>query len=202
MSEQKPQTSVSSSRKTMLLLMAVFIGPLLLAWFLFANHDNLPIPGAKTHGQLVHPARPFDDFTLQGLDDTPYTLADLQGSWTLLYLGSSECDLYCQASLFKMRQVRLRLGREMSRVQRLYLLTDNRDLDTLQELLGEHRGMRAAVLDGDGATIVNKTFGELPKGHIYMVDPLGNLMMQYPPDATSRGILKDIKRVLKVSKIG
>ena len=37
---------------------------------------------------------------------------------------------------------------------------------------------------------------------IYVVDPLGNLMMSYPAGADPNGIRKDLARLLRVSRIG
>jgi len=39
-------------------------------------------------------------------------------------------------------------------------------------------------------------------GRSYLVDPLGNLMMSYPADAAPKGMLKDLKRLLRLSHIG
>ena len=43
---------------------------------------------------------------------------------------------------------------------------------------------------------------ELKPGTIYLIDPIGNLMMKYDTTSTSRGMLKDIKKLLKISNIG
>jgi len=37
---------------------------------------------------------------------------------------------------------------------------------------------------------------------VYLIDPLGNLMMSYAPDAKPKGMLEDMKRLLRLSQIG
>ena len=37
---------------------------------------------------------------------------------------------------------------------------------------------------------------------VYLIDPLGNLMMSYAADAKSKGMLEDMKRLLRLSSIG
>jgi len=43
---------------------------------------------------------------------------------------------------------------------------------------------------------------EQGSGWIYLVDPLGNLLMRYPTTVKPGGMLKDLKRLLRLSKIG
>lgn len=200
MSDSEPRAGLS--RTTLIGLVAVFVGPLLLAAILYAYHDKLPIPAAKTHGQLIHPVRPLEAFAARTLGGEPMSLDDLRGKWTLVYVGGSHCNLPCEASLFKTRQVRLALGESMSRVQRLYLLTDEDGIDELQQLLETHARMTTAALEDVSREVVLQTFGERPQGNVYIIDPLGNVMMRYAPDATSKGMLKDLKHLLKVSQIG
>jgi cytochrome oxidase Cu insertion factor (SCO1/SenC/PrrC family) len=125
--------------------------------------------------------------------------------WTLLYVGSGSCDARCREALYDTRQVRLALDRDMARVQRLFVASgpccDEGFLrDTHPDLITVRDDAAAAPLiaqlpaadamSADGA------------GRVYLVDPLGNLMMYYPPDATPKGMLEDLKRLLRLSHIG
>jgi len=44
--------------------------------------------------------------------------------------------------------------------------------------------------------------GTTASDHIYMIDPLGNLMMRFPKDADPNKIKKDLYKLLKASAIG
>lgn len=200
MTEHKPKSGLSNASFVGLIL--VFLVPLVVATLLYTFRDSLPLPDPKTNGTLIHPARPINQFDAQTTKGESLSLDHLHGKWTLVYIGGSQCNLYCEASLFKMRQARLALGENMSRVQRLYLLTDNTDLDSLEPILSEHPKLTTASITEDMQKAVLEIFGEQPEGNVYIVDPLGNVMMLYPPDATTKGLLKDLKHLLKVSQIG
>lgn len=200
MSEHKSKSGLSNA--SFVGLIVVFLVPLLLAVLLYTCRDRLPLPEPKTNGVLIHPARPISQFGARTTNGETLSFDHLRGKWTLVYIGGSPCDLYCEASLFKMRQARLALGENMSRVQRLLLLTNTTDPDSLAPILGEHPKLITVSLTEDVHRAVLDSFGEHPEGNIYIVDPLGNVMMLYTPNATTKGLLKDLKHLLKVSQIG
>jgi hypothetical protein len=90
----------------------------------------------------------------------------------------------------------------MSRVERLYILTEPAALDGLRATFAEHPGMRVVLAASPEARTALKQFGAERVDRVFVVDPLGNLMMRYGLDAQTKGILKDMKRLLKVSQIG
>jgi cytochrome oxidase Cu insertion factor (SCO1/SenC/PrrC family) len=190
------------SKGTLIGLLVVFLAPLVLATLLYQFRDRLPTIGTRSHGELIDPARPWDRFEARTADARRLTLDDLRGKWTLAYLGAGPCDLACEAGLFKMRQVRLALGTDMKRVQRLYLGITPQDREGLQPIQERDPRLIFATL-GDGARhALGGVLGEDAAGHIYVIDPLGNVMMRYDARATSKGMLKDLRHLLKVSQIG
>jgi hypothetical protein len=162
----------------------------------------------KNYGELVQPARPIEDVALTRLGDGALRFADLRGKWTLAYFGSAECTRPCADNLYKMRQITAAQGKEAHRVQRLFVVTDAIGLEGLQAKLKDYPGME--VVRG-GAQEVRRLAEQfrLPAGspldglhRVYVVDPLGNLMMSYPADADPRGMNKDLGFLLKASQIG
>ncbi len=195
-------TSPARARLYLAGLALLFMAPLLIAASLYYFGNRLPTPRVDSNGDLLLPARPIDDFEVRDLAGRPLDPEYLRGKWTLVYVGGSRCNLWCEASLFKMRQVRLTLGRDQDRVRRLYLLIDTRALARLRPLLHRHRGMALAI-PREGAThrLLN-AFGRHPSGTLFLIDPHANLMMRYPPDTTARGLQEDLHRLLEVSRIG
>jgi hypothetical protein len=183
-------------------LVLVFTAPLVIAAVLYYFSDQLPLPQPSSHGDLILPVHTFKQFSLRGLNGKPLDIGFLRGKWTLIYVGGSHCDLWCEASLFKMRQVRLALGADQARVQRLYLLTDTKALGDLRPLLRRHPDMTVAQPRPTHCQAVLRPFGALPSGTFFLVDPHANLMMRYPPDATSKGLKEDLAHLLEVSRIG
>jgi len=132
----------------------------------------------------------------------------LQGLWTLVYIGDGDCDAVCNGNLYKMRQVRIAQNENMKRVQTLYLLQGDSVPAALEQLMAdEYHDLGAAPMNGAQAAAVLPLFSiddtpVLQAERVYIIDPLGNLMMYYAPDAAASGMLKDLRKLLKYSKIG
>lgn len=193
----------TKSRSYMIGLFAVFFGPLFFAMWLFYVPNSWLNNSTQNHGMLITPAQPLEEFSIKAIDGSSWSDQDFKGTWTLLYIGDEICDLYCEANLFKMRQVRLTLGRDSDRVQRRYLgLKTDGNTESINGIFAKYPRMQATWFN---KTVVDKAlpqFQSLPLHQVYVIDPLGNLMMWYPKDSTSKGMKKDLKRLLKVSKIG
>jgi cytochrome oxidase Cu insertion factor (SCO1/SenC/PrrC family) len=158
-------------------------------------------------GILVHPARPLTLAVDIMAGDRP--LNDyLQGKWTLLYIGDSDCDAVCNENLYKMRQIRIAQNENMKRVQRLFLVRDESLPEALTVLLEkEYPELSIVTLSAAQEEQIAPDFlvdGVPMQGaeRVYIIDPLGNLMMYYQPDADPGGMLKDLQKLLKYSKIG
>jgi len=202
------QKGFLSSRQGLVLLLLIFLAPTFVAWVMHHSGEGGWQPaGSTNNGTLVHPARPlsFPAEILAG--DMP--LNDyLQGKWTLLYIGDGDCDAVCNTNLYNMRQVRTAQNEEMRRVQRLFLLRSETMPGALATLLEqEYSNMTVARVSVEQAQQIAPDF--LIEGvsmqdaeRVYIIDPLGNLMMYYPPGIDPGGMLKDLKKLLKYSKIG
>lgn len=193
----------SLSRAYILALFAVFFAPLLFAMWLYFGPNSWLTLDTQNHGVLIQPPRPLNEFVITGLDASIWTQEQFLGKWTLLYLGNENCDLYCEASLFKMRQVRLSLGRDSQRIQRKYLgLGSQATTQDISKIFEKYPDMIVTWFDRSQFHIHLSQFKDLDEHVIYLIDPLGNLMMCYSKHATAKGIKKDLTRLLKVSKIG
>ncbi len=199
---QSSARSPHLSRVLLIGLMLLFAAPLLLAMLFYRFSDWLPVPAPNSHGTLITPAHPFKRFDLVTLGGKPLDIRYLRDQWTLVYVGGVECDLWCQAAQFKMRQVRLALGEDQGRVQRLYLLKKVNAPGRLRWLLRRYPGMTMATPSKEVRSDVLSAFGKLRSGGFFLVDPHANLMMRYPPNATSEGLKQDLTHLLAASQIG
>ncbi len=125
-----------------------------------------------------------------------------QGHWTLVYVGGRAAAMRTVTTpLFFMRQTRLSLNNEMTRVQRVFLATAS--CCDRAYLTAEHPGLR--VLDGSPAAAqpLLAQFQAADRAQtLFVVDPLGNLMMRYDARLPPKGLLEDLKRLLQLSHIG
>jgi hypothetical protein len=158
--------------------------------------------GRTNYGELIDPrSHPMPQLKMSTLDGKPAALSDYKGKWLLVALGSADCDQACQNRLYYMRQLRLAQGKEMERIERVWLILDDKPLDTM--LMRQYDGMHMLRVDAAGANAwLPADAGSTPSDHMYMLDPLGNLMMRFPRDADPNKVKKDIAKLLRASRIG
>lgn len=198
-----PSSPGSKPRKQIWILVGAFFAPLALAFILYYGLDVRP-HGNTNKGDLIQPARPLPEVELPGATDQPLAADAMRGKWSMVFIGDGACDVRCREALTLMRQTRLALSDKMERVQRVFLVTgnccDQAYLDT------EQAGLLLGRIDNPAGQTLLETFPDTNQagtlGRIYLVDPLGNLMMKYEPDAPQKGLLDDLKKLLKLSHIG
>lgn len=135
------------------------------------------------------------------LDGRAAPLKQLEGKWLLLQVDGGACAEACRKKLYDMRQLRLTQGRERDRIERIWLITDTTPLDTvlMREYDGTHmlRAQAAAV-----AAWLPVEAGANAADHLYLIDPLGRLMMRFPKNRDPNLIKKDLGKLLRASSIG
>jgi cytochrome oxidase Cu insertion factor (SCO1/SenC/PrrC family) len=199
-------SAVRRGRRRLLALAALFFVPLALAFWMYYGPTGWRPAGDTSKGDLLDPARPLAQLALPTMDGPPTDPGLLQGKWTLLYVGDGLCDDRCRKALYLTRQSRLALNKDMDRVQRVFLVTD-RCCDR-EFLSREHPDLVVArVEDTATAELLAPfpTYDGVPvaaAGRIYLVDPHGNLLMSYAPDAPDKALLTDVKKLLRLSHIG
>ena len=201
-----PSIDPSGARRKLLLLAALFVLPMLVAYALY--YSGWRPETVHPHGELVQPARPVADAALVLLDGKPIRFSELRGKWTLVTFSAAECLKPCERNLTKMRQVIAAQGKEANRLQSVLVVTDGKALDWLRYAIQDYPGMRAVVGPPEAVDALAREF-TLPAGgpldnlnRVYLMDPLGNFMMSYPADADPTGMRKDLARLLRISQIG
>jgi cytochrome oxidase Cu insertion factor (SCO1/SenC/PrrC family) len=201
-----PSIDSSGARRKLLLLAALFVLPMLVAYALY--YSGWRPEAVHPFGELVQPARPVADAALVLLDGKPIRFSELRGKWTLVTFSAAECLSPCERNLVKMRQVIAAQGKEAERIQSMLIVKDAKTRDWLNYAIKDYPGMRAVVGPPEAVDALARQFA-LPAGspldnlnRIYVVDPLGNFMMSYPADADPTGMRKDLARLLRISRIG
>ena len=172
----------------------VFFGPLIIAAWMYQTGRLTPA-GMSNNGALLDPVVSLGD-ALQGSPIT--TIAD--GRWIMLYANPTECAESCRNELIRLRQTRLMLGKEMDRVARVFLHGDSPPDRVFLE--GEHPGLKTINDKALARLLEDNRPKQLMPGGIYLVDPLSNLVMYFPPDLNPREVVDDLKHLLRLSRIG
>ena len=190
MSENAPK-----SRATLWLIGILCIAPVAASYYAYyvappERHTN--------YGELMN-APPLPDARLSLADGAAFNLHQLRGKWILLTVDTAQCGEACRRKLFTLRQLRLTQGKDMERIERAWLISD--DVPLAAQLADDYRGtwlVRAAAsellksLPAEGAL----------DGYIYVIDPRGNPVLRYARDADPARMIKDLTRLLKTSRIG
>ncbi len=200
--EQTKSTNVTQQRLgrwKLLLVIAVCAAPMLASYFTYFVIK----PGAATnYGTLLDPRQyAMPVLHAQDLQGKSASLDAYKGKWLMLQVDSAACDTQCQKKLLDMRQLRTAQGKGMDRIERIWLMTDDQLIDS--RLLAGIEGTRILKVD---AAHLQSWLPVEPNGnvrdHIYLIDPLGNLMMRYPKNADANKMKKDLSKLLKASAIG
>jgi cytochrome oxidase Cu insertion factor (SCO1/SenC/PrrC family) len=206
MSIDRDEKTVRRGRRQLLLLAALFFVPLAVAFWLYYGPSGWRPTGGSNKGDLIDPARPLPAVGLSTPDGSTTDADVLRGKWTMLYVGDGACDTRCRQALYLTRQSRVALNKDMDRVQRVFLVT-GRCCDA--EFLGrEHPDLVVGLVEDAASAVVLEpfpTYGGVPvtaAGRIYVVDPLGNLVLSYAAEAPDKALLTDLKKLLRLSHIG
>lgn len=192
-SEKRPETPPAHrSNLTLYLILLVAVAPFVgsVALYLLWRPDSF-----VNYGELVEPVA-LEDVTVLQSDGREFRFADLRGKWIFLMADTAACDGHCRQKLYFMRQVRLTQGKDQHRIERVWLVTDGGN--PAPELDAEYAGTRKVVLR-DPALLARLPSDGNVADHIYLVDPVGNLMMRYPRDLDPSRMKRDVSRLLRVS---
>ena len=184
--------SAAKSRRPLVWMAIVCLAPFVASYvFYFWLAPTSRVNYGTLLGDRVLP-----DIAVTRLDGTidPHRF---RGKWTLLVVDAGTCPQSCAQKLYATRQARTMQGKERDRVDRIWLYTG--EARPAPELVAAHPdlaiaraepGVVAALPDAD------------PAQAIWLVDPLGNLVLRYPADPDIRRLHKDIARLLYASRIG
>ncbi len=196
---------MNSSKRSFIIIVVAFIAPIILGSLVYMNKERLGM-GSKTvnYGTLIHPARPIETLDLLQGNKPADAKAVLQGKWTLLQIAPTKCDTLCQEHLLLIKRVRTLMNEHMRRI-RTVLVTNNGEADatamqtSYPDLILTHTNTETSKFIAQ----FKQTNVDTGSATIYLIDPLGNLMMLYPQtEPNVKRILKDLKRLLKYSRLG
>ena len=195
-----------NSRTALILIFVLFVISPIAAWLVHTGVIDVSFDAGqgKNKGELVHPARPLEGFALADTDGKGITREDFLGLWTMVEFAPALCVDDCMKNVYKMRQVRLALGKDAHRVQRVVIAEHAAHLD---KIMSDNPGTRLFIAT-DRSLPLLKQFPNYIEGdissvaqRIYIIDPLGNLMMQYASNVDPSDILKDLRQLLKATWI-
>ncbi|MDG2394961.1 hypothetical protein [Candidatus Thioglobus sp.] len=176
-----------NSKKELWILLASFVLPIVFGTAFFYLSPNSFTKSTVNYGEFVNPiiSTTNNDVVFNEAYD-----GDLQGIWTLAYV-TDRCEHTCRQALEDMKTIRILTNENMRRIQSL-LLT-NKDI----------QGLDSEVLLAHASNNLIQKLKAFPDNHLFLIDPLGNIMLHYnPEDLIIKQVIKDLKRLFKYSRIG
>lgn len=188
----------TSGRKVLLILAVVFVLPFTVA----ATLHLLDLrPSGKSYGDLVQPPKNLQIPILQDVAGKEFTAQQWLKKWSVVMVDGTGCAAPCQAQVHLLKQVHTSLNKDIKRVQRVLLVPTDIQGEAMNDLQKKYPDL--IILAGaDAQTAKFAAEFNVAGGQVYLVDPLGNLMMSYPEKTDSKKLFSDLKRLLKNSWAG
>ncbi|MGH8505594.1 MAG: SCO family protein [Stenotrophobium sp.] len=189
------------NRRTLILLALLFIAPMAAGYLLHFVFPQFQPSGKTNYGVLLTPARPLPHIEFTDIDGRRVDTSVLTKRWSYIFLAREHCDDACRAKIHQIRQIRILLNQDTIRLQRVYIAPDLQALRSARELLSAENPDLVYLADtsatGDRAV---DFFKPTEPDAIYLTDTRANWVMTYPAaHSESKGLLKDIKTLLKLS---
>jgi len=176
-----------NSKKELWVLLASFVIPIVLGAAFFYWNPTAFTGSTVNYGRFVNPIITTEEQDVVFVKDTA---GGLQGLWTLAY-ATSQCDNACTKTLKDMNTVRILMNEDMRRIQRLLLINNTTGFQ------------EPGVLIAKPSKTLNQQLSKFPANTLFLIDPLGNVMLYYSPqDLEIKRVIKDLKRLFKYSRIG
>ncbi len=186
------------ARLKMLAILLVCAAPVIASYL--AYYVIKP-SGRVNYGALIEPQRDLSALPVAPLDGPATSLAHYRGKWLLVAIAPGACDKACTDHLYALRQIRLTTGKDRDRIERVLLVDDAGTPSA--EVMTEYEGTVVARVQ---PSLVERSFpaeeGARPSDHLYVINPLGNLMMHFPHNVDLNHMKKDVAKLLRASRIG
>lgn len=201
-SVEQPEQSKKRNPYTPWFVVIAFVAPVVAAYALFFL--GITPPAYSNKGELLDPIIDVESFALS--DDSNNVLgreAITEHKWHMMYFVGSSCDDACNQSLYNMRQINIAAGKYANRLQRL-LVHLEAPAEEFQALVAKEYP-QARHVNANAETIdaaLQEVGPQFRANEIYIMDPLGNIMLRYTQEQSYKDILHDLKKLFKVSQIG
>jgi cytochrome oxidase Cu insertion factor (SCO1/SenC/PrrC family) len=196
--ENMPLSQKNKGQITLIGIGLFFFLPIITAWYLVFYTDFMINSKGVQHGNLIEPLVSIGK--LEAAEIKTMDKALITEKWTLVFISQGDCKELCKERFYQLRQIRLALGEDRDKVDRLAIFNKPTNLEEFKESYSGQKFIDKNFQDYAGLIEKFKDFDLDKPDSIYLIDPYGFLMMQYFQDFEPKGIIKDIERLIKNSK--
>jgi len=193
--------SLSQKNKGKLTLIGIFLLffiPIITSWYLVFYTDFMHDAQGIQHGKLISPVISIGAINAKEISTMDEVV--IEKKWVLVFIQNNLCNEFCKERLYQVRQIRLALGEDRDKVDRLVIFNQINDLNELKDSYSGQKFIDQSFMNYQGLVKkFNDSYAD-KKNPIFLLDPYGFLMMQYPEGTEPKGIIKDIERLIRNSK--
>ena len=185
----------------LLMVISIFIIPFVISYFLLEKYDSNQEWQTTNYGNFVNPALSINNIKIKSSSDNISNTNSLNGKWTLIQFVDKECLKDCLETTYLLRQINTALGKDMNRVQRLLISDSKISTEILIKL--QKLYPKLLVVNGSTNALYNILSDILKTDTVVLLtDPTGNVILTYKKSFEGKKLLKDLKKLLKLSRIG
>ena len=189
---------MNSNQIKLLLIIFIFLLPFIISFLLLDDYAEDKEWETTNYGELIKPILPITNIKINTESNISNTNS-LNGKWSLLYYLKNDCLKTCEENIYLLRQVNTALGKDMDRLQRILMFDEN--VKYSLEFLTSYPGL---IYIYNKPNSLHGLLSSLSDGEssILLIDPLGNVILKYSEELQGKKLLKDLKKLLKLSRIG
>lgn len=196
-------TQQKKNRRLILIIFAMSFIPFLVAWYL--NKNPTLLKGHTNHGELIIPPVSAELKEFTGFDAfSTENLKEINGHWVLVnIIPLNDCQAVCLDALHKSRQLLLMMNKDLTRLRRMVLVFN--DIESQRAITwwqDDTRLLRMKITPELQQKLNARKASSLADGMLFIMDPLGNIMMQYDSGFDPYQVKDDLRKLLLVSQIG
>jgi cytochrome oxidase Cu insertion factor (SCO1/SenC/PrrC family) len=187
----------NKGRLVLIVIALMFFIPILLSWYLSFFSDFKKDAKGIQHGILIEPPIPLGNLQAFSIGET--NIDELQKKWTLVFFTGKSCKQDCQNKLYQLRQIRLAVGKDRDKVERLLIADKSLDWEKFKDDYKDQKVIDDRSKSYNSLIKLFKQYEGFDMSSIYLIDAYGSLIMKYQKDAKPKGIIKDIERLIRVA---
>ena len=178
----------------------IFVLPFVVSNHLYKKHLSGEKLNTTNYGSFINPIVSLQDTSFFDITTNSRKYTSLDRKWYLIYITNPNCSDSCQNDIYLLRQINIALGKDMERVKRMVLLNDDKKSNLGKELQNKYPNL---IVVSNQSSTFTKVLNKVKRNHnLFLVDPNGNVILGYNENFEGKKLLKDIKKLLKLSKIG
>ena len=201
-SVEQPEQSKKRNPYTPWFVVISFVAPVVAAYALFFL--GITPPAFSNKGELLSPVIDVESFALTDDDNQSMSRDEITNhKWHMVYFAGASCDDACNQALYNMRQINIAVGKNANRLRHMVVHLEKpgeefQVLITKEYPDAKHANANAATI----ATALQQVGAEFRSNEVYIMDPLGNVMLRFTQDQPYKDLLHDLNKLFKVSQIG